>query len=447
MSMHPEETYEMVRRHRHALLSRASWREQPFFPAAPADAAWSQFGDEQATLQHRRRLLVAKFNPAVWGDPLDPDLWRAGHEESWLWDAYAAGPRRGGGDPARSTAVLRNLRAGDLIVPMSLGPNRGDHRLLGVWMVVLVHRWIDPLSPMRAMSPGHRARVATEVWHLPLVRFSVDVVVDVIRGRDRALDLSREFTERNDMLVEVADADGGRTAAARLLAACSLPGELLTCPDPLALRPLLAAKRTGMRDADQRYWQDMQYRHLLRCATEYVAVERSQTEMLKRGYDFPDCWDHQGESGWGGDFECWSTTTPGERLAVEVKGTRKRKWFGSVKLEQSQYDRAVRHANGRPLLRETGYGWELHVQPGLPMDVCEPDLATLPQLEVRSSAFVRDTWPESCVNKRRRHRSGPLTPANGHKGTTTTDRKGGRALSISTRVRVLSHGVAAERRR
>jgi hypothetical protein len=154
-----------------------------------------------------------------------------------------------------------------------------------------------------------------------------------------------------------------------------------------------------MKDEHHRYWRDMQYKHELRCAIEDAAVARSQAVMLERGYEFPDFWDHQREGGWGGDYECWPTTANGGPEAVEVKGTSNDSWFGKVKLERSQYDRAVRDANGQPLASEQGYGWELHVQRSIPLGPGMPDLSTLPDLEVRSSIFVRDQWPLHCVGR------------------------------------------------
>ena len=406
MSMHPDAIYEVVARHRDLLFERASWREKSPVPRPSADGPWSEFGDERRFLNHRRRVMIAKFNPKWWGnggDPSEPDLWRPGHAESWLCDAYGARQ----GKPVNSSAALRAIRAGDLIVPMRI--EGGERRLLGVWLAILVNRWIDPLSPMRELWPGRRARVATEVWHVPLVRFNRDVIVSVVRGRDAELDSDRGFTVPNESVVEVADPDGGRTAAARLLAACSLPGELLTCADPLALQPRLAANRTGMRSEDYRYWKDMQYKHLLRCAAEDAAVARSRAKMLERGYEFPDCWDHQGEGGWGGDYECWPTTAARERMAIEVKGTSKRKWLGNVRLEQSQYERALRHASALPRPKEVGYGWEVHIQPDIP-NALNLDLGDLPDLEVRSSIFVRDQWPSSCISRRS---TNSLVPARG----------------------------------
>jgi hypothetical protein len=403
VSIDPEAIYDVVARHREQLFERATWRTQPSFPMPSTEEPWSSFGDEARFVEHRRRVFVAKFNRRVWGDPFNPEPWRAGRPSSWLYDAYGAGR----GIPANSSPALRTIRAGDLVVVMSIDGT--DEQLLGVWLVVLAQRWRDPFSPRREMWPGHFERVGTEVFHVPLVRFTRDVVVRVVRDRIALLDADPEFTERNRYIVEVADPDGGRQAAARLLAACSLPGNLLTCANPLALRQRLAAKQTGMRDADYRHWKDMNLRHKLVRAIEDTAVVCSRADILRRGYDFTDFWDHQHDGGWGGDYECFPTTAPGGPLAVEVKGTGYRKWLGRIRLEQSQYDRALRHANGRPLPNEVGYGWELHIQPEIVGP--SPDLTSLPPLVVRQSAFVRDEWPKSCINRRRSRNQTPGTPA------------------------------------
>ena len=271
MNMDPESIYEIVRQHCAELLEAASWRDQAPLPEPDADARWSSFGDERRHTRHRRRVFIARFNPNVWGDPRVPELWRDGHEESWLWDGY--GP--GWGKPANSSQALRTVRAGDLIVPQRNDGAGG--RLLGLWVAVLVDRWIDPASPPRELWPGLSLRMATVVTHVPVVRFTREVVVPVVRKFDKALDSDQTFTLRNQNHVEVADPDGGRTSAARLLAACSLPVELLTCGNPLDLRERLARELTGMKDEHHRYWKDMQYKHELRTAIEDAAVARSSS--------------------------------------------------------------------------------------------------------------------------------------------------------------------------
>jgi hypothetical protein len=154
-----------------------------------------------------------------------------------------------------------------------------------------------------------------------------------------------------------------------------------------------------MRDQDYRHWKDLTLKHELIRAIEDTAVARSRAEMIHRGYDFPDFWDHQYDGGWGGDYECYPTTGIGDPVAVEVKGTGYRKWFGRVRLEQSQYDRALRHAGGQPRPNEAGYDWEVHIQPEIRGP--SPDLSKLPPLQVHDSTFVRDQWPKSCISPRR----------------------------------------------
>jgi hypothetical protein len=330
---------------------------------------WSEFGSEVSHREHIRRVFVAKYNPGKWGEPDDPELWtKRAPVDTWLWDSHSLNTGR----PANSSPALRTIGEGDLVIVMRLRPTDYANKpvpdakgydepvLLGVWVPVLVYRYLDPASPPRMVRSGLRLRLATEVWHVPLVRFDKEVRVNVIRNRDRkGINLDPEFAEPNVTLVEVKGPDGHRTAAARLLAACSLPGDLLTCPDPLTYGPSL--RKTGMRREDVKYWKDMRYRHTLRTAAERVAVDRSRENVLARGYDFPECWNHQRHDRWGGDYECWpvNQTAGPRKLAVEVKGTSHDPWLGKIKLQRSQYDRAIRRAEGRPLPHERDYDWEV----------------------------------------------------------------------------------------
>jgi len=406
---------EAVGRHRSAVLGGLE-EQLSELPSNEADldggnGSWSEFGPEAPHRQHVRRVFVAKYNPGKWGEPDDPQIWNPRAQiETWLWDSHSLSADR----PANSSPALRSIREGDLVIVMRLRPTNDDkqpvhdnkgyneHVLLGVWVPVLVYRYLDSASPLRTLRSGERMRLATEVWHVPLVRFPKghEVRVGTIRSLDPSgLDLDPEFTEANFTLVEVKDPDGGRTAAARLLAACSLPGDLLTSADPLAWGPSLRSGYTGMRRTDEKYWQDMRYRHRLREVAEGIAVERSMEEVLRRGYDFPECWNRQGQGGWGGDFECWPVA-PGvgpKRLAVEVKGTRFPNWLGKVKLQRSQYERAIRHAEDSPVPHERDYVWELHVQAGIPVRETEIDMTTLPPLEIRDAHFVKSSWKESWI--------------------------------------------------
>lgn len=402
----------IVERHRSELLGRLEDDLSEVRSVIPDQVdphrPWSEFGTEAAHRNHARRVFVAKYNPGVWGEPDDPAVW-AKHAplDTWLWDSHSMTSQR----PANSSPALRTIAKGDLIFVMRLRPTDPERKpvedqkgydgpvLLGVWVAVLVHRYLDPVSPLRTIRPGLRARLATEVWHKPLVRFDEEVRVNVIRQLDRkGIYLDPEFTEANVALVEVQDPDGNRTAAARLLAACSLPGDLLTCPDPLTYGPLVG--KTGMRQHDFKYWKDMTYRHTLRTVAETIAVERSRENVLARGYDFPECWNHERDDRWGGDYECWPVNANAgpKKLAVEVKGTSRDPWLGKIKLQRSQYDRAIRHAAGRPLSHERDFAWELHVQAGIPVSTAGPDVAALPPLEIRHPTFIKAHWKQSWID-------------------------------------------------
>src|ERR1700694_1381029 len=107
----------------------------------------------------------------------------------------------------------------------------------------------------------------------------------------------------------------------------------------------------------------------------------------------------QGPGGWGRDFECWPVA-PGagpKRLAVEVKGTRFPSWLGKVKLQRSQYERAIRFAENRPVPHERDYVWELHVQAGIPVREKDIDMTTLPPLAIRDAHFVKSGWKQSWI--------------------------------------------------
>ncbi len=404
---------EIVEGHRTELLSRLEHdlaEVRSLLPDQVDDnQPWSEFGSEASHREHVRRVFVAKYNPGKWGEPDNRKLWtKHASLDTWLWDAHSLNPGR----QANSSAALRTIREGDLVIVMRLRPTNDANApvpdakgynepvLLGVWVPVLVYRYLDPASPPRTVRPGLRMRLATEVWHVPLVRFHRKVRVNVIRRLDRkGIDLDPEFTEPNVTLVEVKDPDGHRTAAARLLAACSLPGELLTCPDPLTYGPSLRNK-TGMRRDDFKYWKDMHYRHTLRTVAEIVAVGRSRENVLARGYDFPECWNHQHDDYWGGDYECWPVHRSAglKKLAVEVKGTSRDPWLGKIKLRRSQYDRAIRRAEGRPLPHERDYDWEVHVQAGIPVSAAAPDAAVLPALEIRDPDFVKTNWKPTWID-------------------------------------------------
>lgn len=320
---------------------------EPVDVELPGQTDWVEFQNERRHTGHLRRVFVAKYNPGEWGEPLDDrQLWDPwAKPQEWLWDAHLPGRDR----PANSSPGLRAIRRGDLVVVMRLRPTRGKRPvpdphgynetiLIGVWVPVLVHRWATEDQPLRELRPGLRLRVATQVFHVPLVRFSEPVRVRTVRNLDpQGLDDDVEFSTANVTVVEVKDPDGGRVAAARLLAACSLPAELLTCRDPLDLRHALGRRRTGMRTDAHRYWRDMRYRHTLRTVAADAAMDRSCEHVLARGFDFPLTWDHQYDPRWGGDYECWRPQPRViDKLAVEVKGTRHNPWLGYVKLQQSQ---------------------------------------------------------------------------------------------------------------
>ena len=407
----PPADLDLMVEHRQELLARMRPALDEVAQAAPSglveSTEWSGFGVEAAHRRHERRVFVAKFNPGIWGEPAEAGLWRSLKPDCWLWDSHGTFGDR----PANSCPALRRIGIGDLVVVMRLRPTDEDRRpvpdplgfdtaiLVGVWVPVLVHRFVDPKSPLRPLAGGGRARIATEVWHVPLVRFTDPVVVKAARSLDPGkLDTDPEFSEANWTLVEAVDG-GDCTAAARLLAACSLPAELLTCPEPLAFRNWFHGRRTGMQDEVAKYWRDMRYRHRLRTVAETTAVERSREQVLRRGFDFPECWDRQHHPGFGADYECHRRGLQGvEKLAVEVKGTRYDPWLGKVHLRRSQFERACRHADGHTFPAEAGYDWELHIQPGVPVLEERINPAVLPDLEVLDAEVVRDSWRADCVD-------------------------------------------------
>lgn len=366
----------------------------------PPDRPWSSFRERRDRTEHRRRLFVAKFNPAVWGDPwADASVWHPYAPQTWVNDAPAG---------AIHAPVLASAMPGDLIVVMRLAyagryddaagkevrirrqddpsPFDGQPVLMGVWHVV--RRTV-------AWQRGYPRRPVTTLLHLPLVRFDDDDAVRLpsLFALDPPMAQLTPFATPNWTLVDCADGD----EEARLAAACSLPSDVFTEPDLYALQRRLRTMRCGMQDRHRKYWKDMKYRHQVRHNIEETAVRVAERELARDGWFVDDS--KQAWPGWGGDLDC-HRPAPGrtfERLAVEVKGTRHDPWSGHVMLQRSQRDRAERTALNRPLPGERGYDWQLRVQAGIPPAHTPPEDAKLPLLETWSAQRVSQEWPPDCV--------------------------------------------------
>lgn len=371
-------------------------RYEPF-PPRPEGPEWAEFRERKDRTSHGRRMFVAKYAPAVWGDPwADTDPWDPVRATCWIND------QPGG---ARSSPDLNLAVTGDLVAVMRLeyrnewedppgvlnvlepaddpSPFRGRPTLLGVWHVVRrrVRRW-----------PSGPDRPVTELWHLPLVRFADVDAVDVrsLRRLDPAgVGRVRPFTVANDTLVACADGN----EAAMLAAACSLPSEVFTVDDLVGLAGRLAGQRCGMRDHHRKYWRDLRYRHGIRGIMEETAVRVAERRLANAGWDVDGS--TQRVPRWGGDLDCWRDSPADERiekLCVEVKGTRFDPWESHVHLQRSQRDRAGRVAQRRPLPHERDYDWELHVQSGIPTDHDRSADAKLRPLDIRDASWVDQHW-------------------------------------------------------
>jgi hypothetical protein len=375
-------------------------RYEPREPV-PDGKRWSQFRERKDRTNHVRHMFVAKYAPAMWGDPwADPDPWTPVRPTYWVSD------EPGG---ARSCPDLGRAVVGDLLVVMRLeyrhqwedppgqlnwlepaddpSPFEGRPKLIGVWHVVRrrVRRW-----------PSGPNRPAAQLWHLPLVRFADDDAVDVrsLRRLDpTGVGSIRPFRLPNDTLV--ACEDGNETAL--LAAACSLPSDVFTTGDLVRLAGLLAGQRCGMQDHHRKYWRDLQYQHHVRGVMEETAIRTAERRLADEGWDVDNS--TQRVPRWGGDLDCWRARQNGgiEKMCVEVKGTRFDPWQGHVHLQRSQRSRASRAASGRPLPNEVGYNWELHVQAGIAANHTRDADSSLPPLDARTAAWVDQYWQPDWV--------------------------------------------------
>ena len=369
-----------------------------FRPDEPrsTEPAWEVFRERKDRTDHCRRMFVAKFNAAYWGEPWDdPDLWHPTQPASWV------GNEPGG---ALSCPDLKSAMVGDLIVVMRteyrdeatglkpaddlFSPFAGRPKLLGVLHVVQVQTQRFPHGPDRP---------STKLWHLPLVRFDDGNAVDVVslRSMDPAgVGSIAPFTIANWTLV------GCRTGteAALLASACSLPSEVFTAKDLIKLASRLSARRCGMRDDQRRYWADLRYRHQVIELIAETAVRIAAGKLADAGWIVDDS--TQRVPLWGGDLDCARLDPVSgslQQLCVEVKGTRYARWRGRVHLQKSQRQRARRASAGAPLPTEVGYGWELHVQPGVPTDHHPARDRSLLPMEVFSAAWVEQHWKDTWI--------------------------------------------------
>lgn len=375
-------------------------------PPTSSEQPWSSFNERKDRTRHRRRLFVAKYNAAWWGDPwAEQSLWHPTRPECWIDDTTtrdAKGDREG----ISAQPDMADMTPGDLILVMRVAydntrrggklrpahdpsPFRGRAKFIGVWWVVRREtRWF-----------AGGGRPSTAIWHLPLVRFADSDAVDVraVRSLDRTIARARPMVTPNWTVVGCAD--GNEEAA--LAAACSLPSDVFTEPNLPGLAARLARLRCGMRDQDKRYWTEIQYRHQIRSMTAATAIRRSEEHLTRQGWLTES---KETEPRWGGDLDCKRVITAGaplEHLCVEVKGTRHDPWLGKVKLERSQRDRAGRNARGTPLQEEAGYAWMLHVQPGIAPTHVKTRDSKLPPLIERSANWVDAHWREDWISRRR----------------------------------------------
>lgn len=247
------------------------------------------------------------------------------------------------------------------------------------------------------LFPDGPSRPSTQVWHLPLVRFTDDDAVDVasLRSMDpTGVGAIAPLTTPNWTLV------GCRTGteAAMLASACSLPSDVFTTKDLIKLAGRLSARRCGMRDAQRRYWADLRYRHEVIELIAATAVRIATRRLADAGWHVDAS--AQRVPLWDGDLDCARRDPVSGRpqlLCVEVKGTRYAPWQGRVHLQRSQRHRAQRTAAGVPLPAEVDYGWELHVQPGVPTDHHPTRDQSLPPMEVFSAAWVEQHWKDTWI--------------------------------------------------
>lgn len=288
-----------------------------------------------------RRVFVAKFDPgaATAGRfaASDPDraeeLWDfSGPPQNWIGDAP---PAPGTSPRTRTAQAHADIAAGDLVVVFRGAPRVGPRRpgrldtrphLIGVWWVTHVHRrWL----------PWFTTRPVTDVWHAPLARFTTAPVdVPAVRARHVQLAELAAFTDsRQQALLGTTPAE-----AAALTAACSLPGWVLTDPDPVSVARRLAGVRTGMRPADVAAMHDLQARYKYIHAIETAASHRVQRELLAASWSVIS---RERCLRWGADLDAWRRRRGGqlERRAVEVKGKAGPAWRAVV-LQESQYRRA-----------------------------------------------------------------------------------------------------------
>ena len=359
-------------------------------------------GPDPAPSKVVRRQVQRGMVGAPWAEqsawhPTRPDCWlddMTTRDADGNREGIAAQPDMAAMMPGDLILVMRvdydNTRRGGTLRPTDdPSPFRGRSKFLGVWWVVRREtRWFAGGS-----------RPSTAIWHLPLVRFADNDVVDVrtVRNLDRTIDTALPLVTANWTVV--ACADGNEEAA--LAATCSLPSDVFTDPDLPGLAARLARVRCGMRDHDKRYWKDIQYRHQVRSMTAATAIRRSEEQLTRQGWLTKS---KETVPKWGGDLDCKRVIAPGdpeERMCVEVKGTRYDPWLGKVKLERSQRDRAGRNARGIPLPEETGYQWLLHVQPGIPPDHVKTNDRLLPPLLEKDARWVEAHWREDWISRRR----------------------------------------------
>lgn len=341
------------------------------------EKTWAPFGP--APLRQVRRVFVAKFNAAsadegrfAYSDPyvVDELWWDLPIPDMWVSDQKGH---------SRTTSAHQTIQAGDLIFVYrsrssrdpSLSSNKGDAfkgrpTLLGVW-------WVT--HTRRRYLPGTTNRPVTDVYHVPLVKFTEPVDVKTIRRHPALADI-RPFKEQNTALVSATPEE-----AAALVAACSLPSYVLTNPDPVEVSLRLRNVKTGMRPGDLRYRTSSTAKYEYIHEIETTASLRVQRELNDAGWEVEK--DMQRCPGWGADLLLQYETDTTRKLHVEVKG-KNTKSFNTVVLQKSQYKRAHQSAalnDGVWLLM-----------------VCLDVLKKSPPPTIEKSAqWVVDNWPRDRV--------------------------------------------------
>lgn len=334
-----------------------------------------------------RAAWYAKFNPALnekyggqfrdndpeteypWNDP----IMAAKGEGLWLstWSA-------------RPAASISAIRPGDVVfmqrsvpqTPEGVLVERGADarpRIVGATWVGSTHRYWDQ----------DKRRDSTDVITVPLAKFAKPVDVRTLRTRRKGTPLESPdaFADRQRRtLIPLTPAE-----ADLMVDACTLPRDVLSNPDVIAVAARLGGVAPGMRPADAKYLESALARDRVRRAHEQRAVQAVIRFLEARGWSIHDL---QGVPNAGADLEIWHPNLPrtsglfGNRVLVEVKGYGG-KALRTVRLQRSQYDRACQAAS------YATDSWRLVVV----LDV----ESRAPEVQVWTATDVRDRWPSSQV--------------------------------------------------